>query len=148
MAGIFHRIVARLLFSTKRARKYIQVRVALICIRVRNPTEENYKKISSIDQICRRTIHIPLILGNDDSETLLWNVDASYAVHPDMKSHTSVSLSLGHGKLMYMLCKQKLVIKRSTEAKLVGVDGIMMFVMWAQYFFFSQEQARDLPDTS
>ena len=47
---------------------------------------------------------------------------------------------------MSMSCKQILVTKSSTEAKLVGVDDAMMFVMWAKYFF--QDQAKDLPDTS
>ena len=47
---------------------------------------------------------------------------------------------------MSMSCKQKLVTKSSTEAKLVVVDDAMTFVMWAKYFF--QDQAKDLPDTS
>ena len=47
---------------------------------------------------------------------------------------------------MSMSCKQKLVTKSLTEAKLVGVDDVMTFVMWAKYFF--QEQAKYLPDKS
>ena len=91
-------------------------------------------------------IHVPLIMGDDDSKTLVWNVDVSYAVHNDMKSHTEVSLSLGFGTLMSISCKQKLVRKSLMEAELVGVDNALTFVMWAQHFF--QEQVRDLPDTS
>ena len=69
--------------------------------------------------------------GADDSKTLIWNVNVSYAVYPYIKSNTSVSLSMGHEILMSMLCKQKLVPKSFTEAELVGVDDAMMFVMWA-----------------
>ena len=43
-----------------------------------------------------------------------------------------------------MSCKQKLVTKSLTEAELVGVDDIMIFIMWAQYLF--QKQIKDLPD--
>ena len=88
---------------------------------------------------------MPLILGANDSKALIWNVDAFYAVHNDMRSHTGASLSLGHGTLLSMSCKQKLVTKSSTEAKLVGVDNVMTFIMWAKYFF--QDQTKDLPDT-
>ena len=45
-----------------------------------------------------------------------------------------------------MSCKQKLVTKSLTEVKLVGVDDVMTFVIWAQYLF--QEQTKDLPDSS
>ena len=45
-----------------------------------------------------------------------------------------------------MSWKQKLVTKSLTEAKLVGVNNAMTFIMWAKYFF--QDQAKDLPDTS
>ena len=69
-----------------------------------------------------------------------------FAVHNDMKSHTGVSLSVGYGKMMLMSCKQKLVTKSLMEAKFLGVDDSMMFIMWAQFFF--QEQTKDIPDTS
>ena len=89
---------------------------------------------------------MPLILGANDSKALIWNVDALYAVHNNMMSHTGASLSLVHETLMSMSCKQKLVTKSSTEAKLVAVDNVMMFFMWEKYFF--QDHAKDLPDTS
>ena len=78
--------------------------------------------------------------------TLVWNIDASYAVHNNMKSHSGASLSLGRGTLLLLSCKQKLVTKSSTEAELVGVDDAMTFVMWARYFF--TKQTKTLPDTS
>ena len=145
-AELFHRLVARLLFASKRARPDIQVAVAFLCTRVKNPTEEDYKKLGRLIRYVGETIHVPLILGADDLRTLVWNIDASYAVHSDMKSHTGASLSLGRGTLLSLSCKQKLVTKSSTEAELVGVDDAMTFVMWARYFFM--EQTKTLPDTS
>ena len=120
--------------------------VAFICTRVKNPTEEDYRKFGQLIRYVGETIHVPLILGANDLKALIWNVDASYAVHNNIRSHTGALLSLGHGRLMSMSCKQKLVTKSSTEAELVGVDNVMTFVMWAKYFF--QDQAKDLPDTS
>ena len=63
-----------------------------------------------------------------------------------MRSHTGACLSLGTGAVLSLSCKQKLVTKSSTEAKLVGVDNAMTFVMWAKYFF--EAQAADLSENS
>jgi hypothetical protein len=36
----------------------------------------------------RRTVDDPLTLEVDNMRLIKWFIDASYAVHPDMKSHT------------------------------------------------------------
>ena len=145
-AELFHGLVARLFFASKQVRLDTQVAVAFLCTRVKNPTEEDYKKLGWLIRYVGETIHVPLILEVNDSKTLIWNVDASYAVNNDMKSHTGISLSLGCGTLLSMSCKQKLVTKSLMEATLGGVDDAMTFMMWVKYFF--QEQTKDLPDTS
>ena len=45
---LFHRHVARLLFTSKRARPDIQVCVAFLCTRVKAPTEQDYKKLGKV----------------------------------------------------------------------------------------------------
>jgi hypothetical protein len=80
------------------------------------------------------TIFIPLVLGWDGTGHLTWSVDASFAVHKDMRSHTGAVLSTGQGALMSMSLKQKINTKSSTEAELVGVDDAMNFVEWIQLF--------------
>lgn len=67
-------------------------------------------------------------------------------VYHDMKSHIGAGLSLGIGAIMSLLCKYKLVTKSSTDAKLIGVDNVMSFVMWAKYFF--EEQTAELSENS
>ena len=44
-SDLFHRITARLLFAAKRARPDIQVCVAFLCTRVKDPHEDDYKKL-------------------------------------------------------------------------------------------------------
>ena len=73
-------------------------------------------------------------------------MDASFATHADAKSHTGASLSLGHGSVISISTKQKLVTRSSTEAELVGVNDAMTFIMWAKYFF--EDQAKSLPENS
>jgi hypothetical protein len=81
---------------------------------------------------------MPLVLGWDGSGVLTWSVDASFAIHNNMRSHTGAVLSLGQGALMSMLSKQKINTKSSTEAELVGVDDAMNFVVWIQLFMGEQ----------
>jgi len=67
-----------------------------------------------------------------------WWVDSSYVVHPDMKSHTGIYMTLGKGATYTASCKQKLNIKSSTEAELVAVDDGMGQVMWTIHFLATQ----------
>ena len=133
-ADSFHRYVARLLFASKRARPDIQVCVAFLCTRVKAPTEQDYKKLGKVISYLKETVHLPLVVGADDSGKLTWNIDASFAVHPDCKSHTGACLTLGHGSILSISSKQKINTKSSTEAELVGVDDAMTFVMWMKHF--------------
>jgi hypothetical protein len=137
-ADFFHRTTARLLFAAKRARPDLQVAVAYLCTRVKSPSQSDYRKLTRVIKYLRLTISIPLVLGWDGSGRLRWSVDASFAVHKDMRSHTGAVLSLGQGALMSMSLKQKINTKSSTEAELVGVDDAMNFVEWIQLFVEQQ----------
>ena len=92
----------------------------------------------------KETVHLPLVVDTDDSMTLTWNIDASFAVHPDYKSHTGGCLTLGHGSVLFLSTKQMINIKSSTEAKRVGVDEAMTFVMRIKHFFKSQVSSVDV----
>jgi hypothetical protein len=120
-ADFYHRTTARLLFAAKRASPDLQVAVAYMCTRVKAPTVSDYHKLGRTIKYLRSTIFMPLVLGWDGSGVLTWSVDASFAIHNDMRSHTGAVLSMGQGALMSMSSKQKINIKSSTEAELVGV---------------------------
>ena len=106
------------------------------CVRrVKAPTEQDYKKLGKVISYLKETIHLPLVVGADDSGRLTWNIDASFAVHPDCKNPTGACLTLGHGSILSISVKQKINTKSSTKAKLVGVDDAMTFVMWMKDFF-------------
>ena len=62
-----------------------------------------------------------LILEADDSGTLSWYVDAAFAVHQDMKSHTGAIFTLGKGAISSDSTKQKVNARSSTEAELKSV---------------------------
>ena len=61
-------------------------------------------------------------------------VDASYAVHPDMISHTGECMSFGTEVLIPKSMKQKLNTKSSTEAETVGGSDYVPNVIWTELF--------------
>ncbi len=65
-------------------------------------------------------------IGADDLGKLRTWVDASYAVHPDMRSHTGGAMSFKRGAILCKSTKQKLNTKRSsTEAEFVGASDYL-----------------------
>ena len=85
------------------------------------------------------TINMPLTLEADGSNVIEWWADASYAVHPDMRSHTGGVLSLGKGAVYVTSCRQKIGTTSSTEAELVEVSDILPQVIWTRYFLDAQK---------
>ena len=65
------------------------------------------------------------IISIDDLSISKWWVDASYAVHHDMKSQTGACMKMGKGALYTKSSKQKLTSRRSTGAELVAVHDVM-----------------------
>jgi hypothetical protein len=137
-AQLFHHNVAKLLFLCKRARPDIQTAIAFLCTRVKEPDVDDYKKLTRAMRYLRGTIDMPLTLEAHNMSIIKWWVDASYAVHPDMKSHTGGMMSLGKGAIYGASTKQKLNTKSSTEAELVGVNDIMPQILWTRYFLEAQ----------
>jgi hypothetical protein len=86
----------------------------------------------------RGTVEMPLTLEADDTRIVKWWVDASFAVHPDMKSHTGGAMTLGKGVVYGTSTRQKLNTRSSTEGELVGVNDVMPQVLWTRYFLESQ----------
>ena len=137
-AETFHTHVAKLLFAAKRARPDIQTAISFLCTRVREPDIDDEKKLIRTLAYIRDTIFLPLTIGWDGTGNIYWYVDASFAVHKDMRSHTGAVMTLGKGAPLSMSTKQKINTKSSTEAELVGVDDSLPFNVWCMYFL--QEQ--------
>jgi hypothetical protein len=89
-------------------------------------------------QFLRATKDDYLTLSATSLHNVRWWVDASYAVHPDMKSHTGGAMSLGRGVIYSSSKQQKLNTKSSTETELVGADDIMPQMLWTLYFLEAQ----------
>ena len=86
----------------------------------------------------RATRLMPLVLEADGTNIIKWWADASYAVHPNMRSHTGGALSMGGGVIYGTSTTQKLTSKSSTEAELIGASDVMPQVIWTRFFLEAQ----------
>ena len=141
-AEVFHHIVAKLLYVAKRARPDIDLTILFLCTRVAQPTKGDKDKLKRLLEYVKGTINMNRIISMSGSEMLQTWVDASYAVHRDMRSHTGGTMSLGHGTFHHRSAKQKLNTKSSTEAELVGASEYVGWTLFAKRFL--EEQGYDL----
>ena len=87
--------------------------------------------LNGISKLC-------LKLKVDNLQVVKWYVDASFAVHPDYRSHTGAVMTLGEGSVIAMSKKQKLNTRSSTEAELVGADDAATMILWTGLFMEQQ----------
>jgi len=90
-------------------------------------------------------MHLTYTLGADNLASFRTWVDASFAVHPDMRSHTGGLISFGTGGLVVRSSRQKLNTKSSTEAEFVGASDYLPNTLWTKMFLKAQGyQMREL----
>ena len=89
--------------------------------------EQDCRKLGSVISSLKETVHLPPVIGVDNSGTQTQNIDTSFAVYPDYKSHTGSCLILGYMSLSSLSSKQKTNTNTtiSIETELVGVDETM-----------------------
>ena len=79
-----------------------------------------------------------LILGAKDITVMQVLIDAAYAVHANMRSHTGGCILFGRGALIAKFITQKLSTKSSTEAELVGCSDYLPLAILARKFLEQQ----------
>jgi hypothetical protein len=96
---IFHTFVAKGLFLCRWARPNIQQAISVLCTRVKDPNQADWEKLMRVMKYLNGTRSEYLTLSADDLRVVKWYVDASFAVHPDFKSHTGAVMMLGKGAM-------------------------------------------------
>ena len=103
----YHYLTAQLIYLSKRGRPDIQQARAFHCTRVSKPDKYDQKKLARMMKYLIFTIHIPLILSMVTNGVSKWWIDASFAIHDDMRNRTGSVMSLGKGALYTSSTKQK-----------------------------------------
>jgi hypothetical protein len=137
-AEIFHHLVAKLLYLSKRTRPDIQFPVAFLTTRVREPDIDDWKKLGRCLCYLKGSMELDLTLETALPMIIHWWIDSAYGVHWDCKSHTGGAMSLGKGCPINMSRKQHINTRSSTEAELVGVNDNMTMVLWVKLFLEAQ----------
>jgi hypothetical protein len=105
-------------------------------------TAQDWRKLERVLKYLNATPEMGIVLEATKDLQLLAYVDASFAVHKDMKSHTGGVISLGKGPIWSKSSKQRLNSKSSTEAELIAVSDALSQVSWTREFL--TEQGYDL----
>ena len=134
----FHSFVAKGLFVSKRARIDIHPTVSVLATRVRKPNESDWKKLVRLIRYLHSTKGWHKTLRADSLKIIKHYVDASFAVHPDFRSHTGSTMTMGDGAMLVKSSKQKLNSRSSTEAELIGVDDAITMILWTKLFMEAQ----------
>ena len=137
-AIIFHHLTAQLLYLAKRTRPDLLLAVSFLCTRVQEPDEDDWKKLGRCLRFLRDNKGDVLTLVANGMNSISWWIDASFAVHPNMRSHTGATMSMGKGCPISISSKQKINTRSSTEAELVGVNDAMFMVLWVRHFLECQ----------
>ena len=140
---IFHKTMAKALLVCKRARPDIQPIVAVLCMRVKLPNENDWNKLVQMLKYLNGTNSDKLTIsaGSEKAiERLDWFVDTAFAIHLDMKGHTGMAMKFrgGTGAPLTTSVKQKLNTSSSTTCKLVAVDQVLPLVLWTPLFLKEQ----------
>eukprot|EP00957_Ditylum_brightwellii_P202875 15332167-Ditylum_brightwellii.AAC.1 len=105
-----------LLYLAKKTRPDIQTSISFLSTQVQAPTVGDRKKLGRCIHYLSITKNLPLTLEAAGDGVIKWWVDVSYAVHPNMRSHTGATMTLGKGSPHSISRKQKINTRNSTEA--------------------------------
>ena len=110
-----------------------------MCTRVSKSTQEDWAKLRRVLAFLQHTIDDIRVIGAHSLQDIYTWIDSAYGVHNvDLRSHTGGSMSMGTGTIHTRSTKQKLNVKSSTEAELVGTSEYMPYNVWIRNFFGAQ----------
>ena len=133
-----HHTTAKLSYLSKCARLDIDLAVSFLCTRVLSPTAGDEEKLKKVLAYLQGTRKMNRFIGMNGLSYLQTWIDASYAVHRDMRGHTGGVISLGRGAVIHNCSKQKINTKSSTKSEVVGASDFLLYTILALYFLKAQ----------
>jgi hypothetical protein len=137
-AKLFHTFVMKGMFLCKHGRQDIQPAIVFMATRVTQPNEGDWKKLIKMMNFLKATKDDIPVMSCDNTNSIKWHVDAAFAIHKDMKSHTGATMTRGAGTITSISTKQKVNTRSSTESKLVAHDDVVSKILWSKQFIEAQ----------
>jgi hypothetical protein len=136
----FYSTVQRLLYLYTQFRRDIGVAVSFLTTRVRNPTEEDWKKLRRLLMYLNGTRDMCLVFAGDGTRKICVGVsiDASFGIHMDGKSHSGYAAMIAGGCVEAKSKKQSLVTKNSTESEMVALSDMASLAIGWREFMLAQ----------
>mmetsp|Transcript_6126 Transcript_6126/g.8912 ORF Transcript_6126/g.8912 Transcript_6126/m.8912 type:complete len:317 (-) Transcript_6126:68-1018(-) len=118
---IFNSVTAKLLFIMKRGRPDIETKVSFLMTRVSKSNEKDWEKLKRCLGFMKGAFDDLRRIGVDSLRDLHIWVDASHAVHTNMRGHTGGTMSMGTGTIHCKSSKQKLITKSTTGLSIISM---------------------------
>ena len=134
----FHTTVAKILYLAKRVRPDLLTTIGFLTKRVKTPTEQDLEKLNRLIKYINGTPELGLILTPDKNLSIFSHIDASFAIHHDLKSQTGAAITLGTGITYAKSSTQQLNSKSSTEAELIALTDASCHVIWVRDYLICQ----------
>lgn len=137
-----HSVGAKILFLGTHSRPDIITANSFHTKRVLTPTDEDARKLKRTLSYLEATASLPLILGCNLPPTVHTFIDASFAVHPNMRSHSGVCTTLGTGMLHCKSTMQKTNATSSCHSELIALSKGLNQSLWICSFLEAQGYPR------
>ena len=134
----YHTYVAKGIFACKQARPDIQLPISFLLTCIKEPTEHDWIKLHCMMKFIHDTIDNPLTLTANKLNLIQFSINASFAVHPNMKSHSGMTMTMGKGAVITSSCKLKINACSSTKAELVAVNNNAAILLSTRPFVKAQ----------
>lgn len=118
----FRSLVMSLMYVAKRVRPDILFATVLLATKVGNATPQDYSAAIVVLEYLCSTAELGIQYSSEEGNTLKTYADASFACHPDGRSHTGIICTVSGGPVFFKSSKQKLVTKSTTDSELIACD--------------------------
>ena len=120
-----------IMYLATRTRPDLLTIAGVLMQRSRAPKRSDLQMLRRVESYIRGTKDYVRVI---DPKSLVVDacVDASYAVHPDYKSHTGFMLRVGGSVVHANSTKQKLVTTSSTQSELAALSSVVDRIVWAR----------------
>ena len=150
-AGVteYQGIIGSLLYLASQTRPDILFAVCSLARKAKAPCAADRMAASRVLNYIAGTSRLGLVLHSGEGIRLYATVDASYACHPDLKSHTGCTLHIGRksGSVNSLSKKQTITADSSTVTELIGAHFAAHEIMWARNFLSELGFAQQGPTT-
>jgi hypothetical protein len=116
-------------FLCKQAKQNVLLGIVYLATRVKEPNKSSWKKLVRLMHYFQTTKNDIAKMSANNSQTIKWYVNSSFAVHKDMRSHIGAVMTLGKRAIVSGATKQKVNARSLTKSKMIAMDNMILNVL-------------------